>query len=90
MSSGRRKTTRHPSGSQAITRTRLRCRYDAREFNVDFVTVVPDGSIGVLVARIACSSQTAIDLFLNLQSQLSLWSDRVLSEGGDDGNGKAR
>jgi hypothetical protein len=41
-------------------------------------------------ARIACSSDTAIDLLLNLQSQLRLWSDRLLSDLGDDGNGEAR
>ena len=62
----------------------------AAVFNVDFVRVVPDGSVGVLVARVACSSETAIDLFLNLQSQLRLWSDRLLSDRGDDGNGEAR
>ena len=64
--------------------------FTTREFNLDFVRVVPDGSIGVLVARIACSSDTAIDLFVNLQAQLNLWSDRLLSDRGDDGNGKAR
>jgi hypothetical protein len=64
--------------------------FTTREFTVDFVRVVPDGSVGVLVARIACSSQMAIDLCLNLQSQSSLWSERVLSERGDDGDGKAR
>ena len=64
--------------------------FTAREFTVEFVRIVPDASIGVLVARIACSSQTAIDLFLDLQSQLNLWSERVLSDRGDDGNGKAR
>ena len=52
--------------------------FTTREFNLDFVRIVPDGSIGVLVARIACSSDTAIDLLLNLQSQLRLWSDRLL------------
>jgi Protein of unknown function (DUF3467) len=64
--------------------------FTTREFTVDFVRVVPDGSIGVLVARIACSSEAAIDLFLNLQSQLRLWSDRLLSDPGGNGNGEAR
>jgi hypothetical protein len=64
--------------------------FTTREFTLDFVRVVPDGSVGVLVARVACSSETAIDLFLNLQSQLRLWSDRLLSDRGDDGNGEAR
>ena len=64
--------------------------FTTREYNVDFVRVVPDGSIGVLVARVACSSDTAIDLFLNLRVQLDLWSERILSDRGDDGNGEAR
>lgn len=64
--------------------------FTRREFNVDFVRIVPDGSSGVVVARIACSSDTAIDLFLNLRTQLNLWSDEVLSDRGDDGNGEAR
>ena len=64
--------------------------FTPREFTLDFVRVVPDSSIGVLVARIACSSDTAIDLFLDLQAQLNLWSERVLSDRGDDGNGEAR
>jgi hypothetical protein len=64
--------------------------FTPREFTVDFVRVVPDGSLGVLVARIACSSETAIDLLLNLQSQLHVWSDRLLSDLGEDGNGEAR
>jgi hypothetical protein len=64
--------------------------FTPREFTLDFVRVVPDSSIGVLVARIACSSEAAIDPCLNLQSQLRLWSDRLLSDHGDDGNGEAR
>ena len=64
--------------------------FTPREFTVDFVRVVPNSSMGVVVARVACSSETAIDLLLNLQSQLRLWSDRLLSDLGDDGNGEAR
>ena len=64
--------------------------FTPREFTFDFARVVPDGSLGVLVARVACSSETAIELFLNPQSQLRLWSDRLLSDRGDDGNGEAR
>ena len=64
--------------------------FTKREFTVDFVRVVPDGSIGVLVARVACSSETVIDLFLNLHAQLRRWSDGLLSDHGDDGNGEAR
>jgi hypothetical protein len=57
------------------------------EFTIDFIRLNPYRSGGVVVARIACSSNAARDLTLNLVSQLRSWADTVISEEGGDGNG---
>jgi hypothetical protein len=59
-----------------------------REFTIDFIRIRPRQTSGVLVARISCSSHTAMELCGELESQLRLWAQRVLSDRGN-GNGHA-
>jgi hypothetical protein len=58
------------------------------EFTIDFIRIRPRQTSGVLVARISCSSRAAMELCVELESQLRLWAERVLSDR-DDGNGHA-
>jgi hypothetical protein len=57
------------------------------EFTIDLIRLNPYRSGGVVVARISCSANTARHLTLNLVSQLRLWAETVISEGGGNGNG---
>jgi hypothetical protein len=61
--------------------------FTPEEFTIDFIRLNPYRSGGVVVTRVACSSNAARDLTLNLVSQLRLWAETVLSEGGGNGNG---
>jgi hypothetical protein len=63
--------------------------FTTREFTLDFIRINPYRNSGVLVARISCSSDAATELLLNLESQLRLWAERVLSDREGDGNGHA-
>ena len=61
--------------------------FTPREFTIDFVRIRPRAQTsGVLVARISCSSHAAMELCVELDAQLRLWAERVLSDRGD-GNG---
>jgi hypothetical protein len=62
--------------------------FTPREFTIDFIRIRPRQTSGVLVARISCSSHAAIELCVELEAQLRLWAERVLSDRGD-GNGHA-
>ena len=62
--------------------------FTPREFTIDFIRIRPRETSGVLVARISCSSRPAMELCVELESQLRLWAERVLSDRGD-GNGHA-
>jgi hypothetical protein len=57
------------------------------EFTIDFIRMNPYRAGGVVVARIACSSDAARDLTLKPVSQLRVWAETVLSEEGGNGNG---
>lgn len=57
------------------------------EFTIDFIRLNPYRVGGVVVARVSCSSNAARHLTLNLVSQLRLWAETVISEGGGNGNG---
>jgi hypothetical protein len=62
--------------------------FTRREFTIDFIRIRPRQTSGVLVARISCSSHAAMELCVELESQLRLWVEQVLSDRGD-GNGHA-
>jgi Protein of unknown function (DUF3467) len=57
------------------------------EFTIDFIRLNPYRAGGVVVARVACSSNAGRDLTLKLVSQLRAWAETVLSEEGGNGNG---
>jgi hypothetical protein len=61
--------------------------FTPEEFTIDFIRLNPYRSGGLVVARVACSSNVARKLTLNLVAQLRLWAETVLSEGGGNGNG---
>ena len=63
--------------------------FTTHEFTLDFIRVNPYHYSGLLVARISCSSDAATELLLNLESQLRVWAEGVLSDRGGDGNGHA-
>ena len=57
------------------------------EFTIDFIRINPYRSSAVLVARISCSANAAADLTVNLEAQLRLWAETVISDEGGDGSG---
>jgi hypothetical protein len=63
--------------------------FTTREFTIDFIRIRPNERSGVLVARISCSADAAMELFVNLESQLGMWAERILSDQGGDGDGHA-